>query len=333
MPEHRKNGSPANPPQRRVPPAEGATPRTGHPRHLRGSSSPERNLKSHFRACSRETQATEAAGPLAVWSTPCPPPPGAAAPAHLGPIIAEDAHHADRHSFVQTAPQGLAVESEHKGNVLFTGGSNDGVQGVVQSTCPREDTGMTGEARHTGWWEHWLQGLCYTQQHYQLPPTHQPQGTNPSPKTTPSWKGCVYAESAAASPLTVLANITEHSPRLGPRSDGLPCGNCCVLTNTRKGSRRPLAQGSQKQRSLGIYPTSPPLQPEHTRPAPGEAPARAGAQAERETQLRAGCACQVGNPAAVTTTQSITHGASAAAHPASQDTQGRTDSTPDSSQR
>lgn len=70
------------------------------------------------------------------------------APAHLGPIVAEDAHHTDRNSFVQTAAQSLAVESEHKGNVLFTSVSDDGVQGVVQSTCPREGTGMTGEASH-----------------------------------------------------------------------------------------------------------------------------------------------------------------------------------------
>lgn len=57
----------------------------------------------------------------------------------LGPIIAEDPHHADRNGLVQTAPQRFAVEGEHEGDVLLTGVVNDGVQGVVQPTWSKDD--------------------------------------------------------------------------------------------------------------------------------------------------------------------------------------------------
>ena len=124
---------------------------------------PELNLELHFLPWkSTETKSTEAVWlcwalsadhtistaslPQAVltgWSL---------LPTHLGPIIAEDPHHADRNSFVQTAPQSFAVESKHKGNVLFTGIIDNGVQGVVQPTCPR----TRKHGRDTGW-----KGFCY----------------------------------------------------------------------------------------------------------------------------------------------------------------------------
>lgn len=66
---------------------------------------------------------------------------------HLGPVITEDPHHTDRNSLVQTAPQGFAVESKYKGNVLLTGVIDDGVQGVIQATWSK-DSKMT-ELHHT----------------------------------------------------------------------------------------------------------------------------------------------------------------------------------------
>lgn len=54
------------------------------------------------------------------------PPPGPALP-HLCPVVAEDAHHADGDGFVKAAPQVLAVEGEHEGDVLLTGTVDDGV--------------------------------------------------------------------------------------------------------------------------------------------------------------------------------------------------------------
>lgn len=77
-------------------------------------------------------------------------------PTHLGPIITEDPHNADRNSFVQTAPQSFAVKSKHEGNVLFTGIIDNAVQGVIQSTCPR----IRKHGRNTGW-----KGFCYKQQY------------------------------------------------------------------------------------------------------------------------------------------------------------------------
>lgn len=73
-------------------------------------------------------------------------------PTHLSPIIAEDPHHADRNSFVQTAPQSFAVESKHEGNVLLAGVIDNGMQGVIQPTCPRtrETTG-----KHVTWGMVW----------------------------------------------------------------------------------------------------------------------------------------------------------------------------------
>lgn len=134
--------------------------RTGRLRHLRGSSGPRVELGITLPSALLRKQATEAEGPLgSVWEHAVSASPRAQpAPAHLGPIVAEDAHHADRNSFVQTAPQSLAVEREHEGDVLLTGVSDDGVQGVVQSTCPRGGMGTTGLC-HTGWWGHWSQGL------------------------------------------------------------------------------------------------------------------------------------------------------------------------------
>lgn len=53
---------------------------------------------------------------------------------HLGPVVAEDPHDADRNCFVQTTPQRLAVKCKHEGDVLLTGTIDDSVQCVVQST-------------------------------------------------------------------------------------------------------------------------------------------------------------------------------------------------------
>lgn len=187
------------------------------------------------------------------------------APAHLGPVVAEDAHHADRNSFVQTAPQSLAVESEHKGDVLFTGVIDDGVQGVVQSTCPREGMGMTGGVTGPGGGTG-CKGFCYTQQHCQLPRTRH------SPKTTPPRNGCVYAESTAALHLMVLAHITDPSQGW---ATALPAsrGSSCLLTKTQRGGPAPLTDGSQEQRGpWAPIPHHSPPTGARTGPAPGEAP-------------------------------------------------------------
>lgn len=108
---------------------------------------------------------------------PSPPPPGsglspgAAAgkpaspspdpPAHLGPVVAEDAHHADGDGLVQTAPQSFAVEREHEGNVLLTSVIDDGVQRVVQPTWSGTRR-RQGDARGFSLHSDTLSGSCRT---------------------------------------------------------------------------------------------------------------------------------------------------------------------------
>lgn len=71
-------------------------------------------------------------------------------PTHLRPIVAEDPHHADRHCFVQTAPQSFAVQSKHEGNVLYAGVIDDGVQGVIQPAWRGHNDSETRHMGHGG---------------------------------------------------------------------------------------------------------------------------------------------------------------------------------------
>lgn len=112
-------------------------------RLLCSTSEPRAKLQSHFWVF-KETRPPRLLlsrlGPLGLRATlpvKCRQPPSPLTPSqsrqastpslpHLGPVVAEDAHHADGNSLVQAAPQSFAVESKHKGDVLVTGVVNDG---------------------------------------------------------------------------------------------------------------------------------------------------------------------------------------------------------------
>lgn len=129
---------------------------------------------------------------------------------HLGPVVAEDAHGADGHGLVQTAPQRFAVERKHERDALLAGAVDDGVQRVVQPAW--SGTGQRpGDASHAAW-----RGPG----HRGIPP---PQGDSPEGRARKQDKAAPHPAGTVLLPAGDALSEETHR-RVLRQENTWPCG-------------------------------------------------------------------------------------------------------------